>query len=36
MDEGKIKVGDSVWMAVGPDAAVGTTVRVVSSERGRC
>ena len=25
---GKIKVGDSVWMAVGPDAAVGTTVRV--------
>ena len=25
---GKIKVGDSVWMAVGPDAEVGTPVRV--------
>ena len=25
---GKIKVGDSVWMAVGPDAPVGTSVRV--------
>ena len=25
---GKIKVGDSVWMAIGPDAAVGTPVRV--------
>ena len=27
---GKIKVGDSVWMAVGPDAAVGTPVRVTA------
>lgn len=27
---GKIKVGDSVWMAVGPDAEVGTPVRVTA------
>ena len=27
---GKIKVGDSVWMAVGPDAPVGTPVRVTA------
>ena len=27
---GKIKVGDGVWMAVGPDAEVGTAVRVTA------
>ena len=27
---GKIKAGDSVWMAEGPDAEVGTAVRVVA------
>ncbi|MES2869295.1 MAG: NfeD family protein [Pseudomonadota bacterium] len=27
---GKIKVGDGVWMAVGPDANVGTHVRVTA------
>ncbi|NWC07976.1 NfeD family protein [Pseudomonas agarici] len=26
---GKIKVGDSVWMVTGPDAAVGARVRVI-------
>ena len=26
---GKIKAGDTVWMVTGPDAAVGTQVRVV-------
>jgi len=29
---GKIKVGDSVWLARGPDAAVGAQVRVTSQE----
>jgi membrane protein implicated in regulation of membrane protease activity len=29
---GKIKVGDSVWIVVGPDAAVGSQVRVVSQD----
>lgn len=29
---GKIKVGDSVWMATGPDAPVGSQVRVVGQE----
>ncbi|MFZ2996073.1 NfeD family protein [Sphingobium sp.] len=32
--EGRVKVGDSVWTATGPDAAVGARVRVVSAESG--
>jgi len=30
--EGRVKVGDSVWSAVGAEAAVGTRVRVVAAE----
>lgn len=29
---GRVKVGDSVWAASGPDAAVGTRMRIVSAE----
>jgi membrane protein implicated in regulation of membrane protease activity len=29
---GKIKVGDGVWMAAGPDAPVGAHVRVIGQE----
>lgn len=29
---GRVKVGDSVWAASGPDAEVGTRVRIVSAE----
>lgn len=29
---GRVKVGDSVWIAKGPDAAVGANVRVTGSE----
>ncbi len=29
---GKIKVGDSVWMATGPDSEVGTQVRVIGQD----
>jgi membrane protein implicated in regulation of membrane protease activity len=29
---GKIKVGDSVWLARGPDAALGSRVRVVGQD----
>lgn len=29
---GKIKVGDGVWMAVGPDAPVGSQVRVTAQD----
>ncbi len=29
---GKIKVGDSVWMATGADAEVGTQVRVIGQD----
>jgi len=30
--EGRVKVGDGVWIAQGEDAAVGTKVRVVGAE----
>ena len=30
--KGRVKVGDSVWIAKGPDAAVGTQVRVTGSD----
>jgi membrane protein implicated in regulation of membrane protease activity len=30
--EGRVKVGDGVWTARGPDAAVGTCLRVVGAE----
>ena len=30
--EGRVKVGDSVWSAVGADAEVGARVRVVAAE----
>jgi len=30
--KGRVKVGDSVWIAKGPDAAVGVPVRVTGSE----
>lgn len=29
---GRVKVGDSVWAASGPDAVVGTRMRIVSAE----
>ncbi|ODT18297.1 MAG: hypothetical protein ABS54_16495 [Hyphomicrobium sp. SCN 65-11] len=32
--EGKVRVGDSVWRARGPDCAVGPWVRVVGAEGG--
>lgn len=32
--EGRVKVGDSVWTATGPDADVGARVRIVSAESG--
>ncbi|GGJ53251.1 NfeD family protein [Deinococcus roseus] len=31
MGQGKIKVGDSVWKASGPDAPVGSKVRIVAA-----
>ena len=30
--EGRVKVGDSVWTALGPDADVGARVRVIAAE----
>lgn len=33
--EGKVKVGDTVWLATGPDAAVGARMRVVGADGGR-
>lgn len=30
--EGRVKVGDSVWAASGPDASVGTRMKIVSAE----
>ena len=33
--EGRVKVGDSVWPACGPDATTGARVRVTGSEGGR-
>lgn len=33
--EGKVKVGDSVWLASGPDAAVGARVTVVGADGAR-
>uniref|UniRef100_UPI0035CBADFF NfeD family protein n=1 Tax=uncultured Sphingomonas sp. TaxID=158754 RepID=UPI0035CBADFF len=30
--EGRVKVGDGAWNAVGPDAAVGTSVRIVGAD----
>lgn len=30
--KGRVKVGDSVWIAKGPDAALGTHVRVTGSD----
>ena len=30
--EGKVQVGDSPWLATGPDAPVGTRVRIVAVE----
>ncbi|MDO7834031.1 NfeD family protein [Sphingobium sp. HBC34] len=30
--EGRVKVGDGVWSATGPDAAVGARVRVVAAD----
>jgi hypothetical protein len=32
--EGKVRVGDTVWRARGPDCASGTWVRVVAAEGG--
>jgi len=32
---GKVKVGDSVWLAIGPDAAIGTRVRVTGADGTR-
>lgn len=32
--KGRVKVGDSVWMAKGTDAPVGTRMRVTGSESG--
>ena len=33
--EGRVRVGDSVWPCVGPDAAEGSRVRIVAAE-GNC
>jgi inner membrane protein len=33
--EGRVKVGDSVWVARGPDASAGSRVRVVGAQ-GAC
>jgi len=33
--EGRVKVGDSVWVARGPDASAGTRVRVIGAQ-GAC
>jgi membrane protein implicated in regulation of membrane protease activity len=30
--EGRVKVGDGAWNAVGPDAAVGASVRIVGAD----
>jgi inner membrane protein len=30
--QGRVKVGDSVWAASGPDASVGTRMKIVSAE----
>jgi membrane protein implicated in regulation of membrane protease activity len=30
--EGRVTVGDGAWSATGPDAAVGTTVRIVGAD----
>jgi membrane protein implicated in regulation of membrane protease activity len=32
---GRVKVGDSVWSASGPDAAIGARMRIVSAEGNR-
>jgi membrane protein implicated in regulation of membrane protease activity len=33
--EGRVRVGDSVWSATGPDAPVGTLVEIVGADGGR-
>jgi membrane protein implicated in regulation of membrane protease activity len=33
--EGRVKVGDGIWTARGPDAAAGTQVRIVGAD-GQC
>jgi membrane protein implicated in regulation of membrane protease activity len=33
--EGRVRVGDSEWIACGPDAAVGDRVRIVGANGGR-
>lgn len=33
--EGKVKVGDTVWLAAGPDADVGARMRVVGADGAR-
>ncbi|WP_442678832.1 NfeD family protein [Sphingomonas sp. ASY06-1R] len=33
--EGRVRVGDGVWSAIGPDAPIGTWVEVVAANGGR-
>jgi membrane protein implicated in regulation of membrane protease activity len=33
--EGKVKVGDTVWLANGPDAAVGQRVTIIGADGNR-
>jgi membrane protein implicated in regulation of membrane protease activity len=33
--EGKVKVGDTVWLATGPDAAIGDRVTITGAEGSR-
>jgi membrane protein implicated in regulation of membrane protease activity len=33
--EGRVRVGDGEWIAIGPDAAVGDRVRIVGANGGR-
>ena len=33
--EGKVKVGDSVWLAMGPDAPVGQRVTIIGADGNR-
>ena len=33
--EGKVKVGDSMWLATGPDAPVGARVTITGAEGAR-
>jgi hypothetical protein len=33
--EGRVRVGDSIWSATGPDAAIGMIVEVIGADGGR-